>query len=346
MKHGRRVFALLSACSLGLFAGCSDAGGGAPEVVAYLASDACHTHTDATACGLDTANGCAWVALEACPEGSTCPEGACVAPDPCAAHGDPTACEADTANGCAWAAIDLLCPAGESCDGGFCHAASDACVCACPLYCPAGTDCPECACDCTGGTGGGTIDGGGGTCTCACPDCAPGETCPPCDCTCSDLGCVDEGTCTCACPVCAPDETCPPCECGCDGTVAATQTSGGATTCECPACTGGVCPACDCGGGTVTDPCLVYTEELACTADTANGCSWIALGVPCQVGETCASGVCQNLAFGGGGTDGCACVCPACEPGADCPPCECDCGSGGGTCTPPSSGTGTVEPAI
>ena len=115
------------------------------------------------------------------------------------------------------------------------------------------------------------------------------------------------------------------------------------------------------------DACAGLDTEEACLADAT--CTWYALGIPCQEGETCVSGVCQDIDpcrahtdpdacaadadnrcawaatelcpaddCGDGGfcyqvpEDDCTCVCPLeCPEGGECPPCECDCsGSGGG----------------
>lgn len=358
----------LAACS-------SSHGPSATPVAAYVGTDVCSGHTDATSCASDTANACQWAALGiTCPAGSTCPDGFCHTSGPCEQHGDETSCTADTANDCAWAglAADLAyCPNGStSCStssGGYCYAKSaqtgGGCACACPLYCPQGSDCPPCECDCPpppppadGGTG---IGPGGGMCTCACPTCAPGETCPPCSCNCStpDAGGGDTcgQTCACSCPVCPAGQTCPPCSCSCqDGGV--TTLDGGAApgpvVCNCPTCTPGQpCPACDCSpdaGQTTTDPCSAHTDSQSCTGDTANECHWFALGIPCQIGQPCISGVCQQVlnqpadaGTSGGSVGGCVCGCPACAPGETCPPCGCDC-TGGTGC----AGTGYVDGGV
>jgi hypothetical protein len=119
-----------------------------------------------------------------------------------------------------------------------------------------------------------------------------------------------------------------------------------------------------------TDPCSTHTDELGCSADTANGCSWIALGVPCPANTACPGGVCQQPdacsahrdapscesdpdcawaavelcpppgdscpgGFCNAKSDGCACACPLyCAADGTCPPCECECppaGGGGGS---------------
>lgn len=358
-------FALLALA----LAACGDDGEGGSRLPAYLASDPCSVHGDAESCAADTTNGCSWAAADMdCPAGVTCPTGICSQPDPCREHSDDESCAADTANGCAWAEMEAYCPMLGCGEGGFCYGSSggDDCVCACPAYCPEGEDCPPCACDCdTDGSGG----DGGGTCTCACPECAPGEACPPCACDCTDdgsgSGCVGDGTCTCVCPECPPGTDCPPCACDCEGSDGGGSTGGdgGTCTCACPDCPPGTeCPPCECGcteEGEATpgqvppstvDPCAGYVDEAACLADTANSCTWVALGVPCSDGAPdCRSGVCYQDLGGGGGTEpggggGCACVCPDCPPDATCPPCECDCGDDFGCGTTPGGG-GSVPPS-
>lgn len=114
------------------------------------------------------------------------------------------------------------------------------------------------------------------------------------------------------------------------------------------------------------DACAALDNEEECLADKT--CTWIGLGIPCNAGETCISGVCQDIdpchAYkdaetcaadtdnrcawaatelcpandcGDGGfcyqvpEDDCTCVCPLeCPEGGECPPCECDCSGGGG----------------
>lgn len=289
------LFVLLAACT---------GGSEQARIPGYLTSDACNDNADETSC---LAAGCAWAGLESCPDDTQCPEGVCYAPDPCSGHGDEAACTADTANNCQWAAAELCPPDVEDCgNGGFCYSGgtTDECVCVCPLYCPEGEECPPCDCSCPPPDGG----GGGGTCTCVCPDCPEGETCPPCDCTC-DEGSGGGGTDTCTCPDCPPDQTCPPCECQTDPSSPLPPEQ--------------------------TDPCLAYTDELTCAADTANQCQWINLGIPCQEGVECISGVCQGPFSGGD----CTCVCPECD-AEPCPldPCTCDCGGGTGCIEPQPAG--------
>ena len=130
------------------------------------------------------------------------------------------------------------------------------------------------------------------------------------------------------------------------------------------------------------DACAAHQDEEGCLAD-GESCVWYALGIPCQEGETCVSGVCQDIDpcrahtdadscaadaddrcawaatelcpaddCGDGGfcyqvpEDDCTCVCPLeCPAGGDCPPCECDCsGTGGGGGEEDCVCTGTVCP--
>jgi hypothetical protein len=127
--------------------------------------------------------------------------------------------------------------------------------------------------------------------------------------------------------------------------------SGTGTPCSCPVCQGGSpCPPCNCGevdAGAPANPCGAHTDATSCLADTADACKWYALGIACQQGQTCPSGVCQQApSGGGGGGNGCACACPACAPGQACPPCSCTCDSGGGTCTPPPPDAGVICPGL
>lgn len=190
---------------------------------ACVAIDPCASH-DEQACVSDTANGCAWADVgELCPAGTDCPIGggfcyrvdpggpgggcACACPlycpagadcppctcdcgcgdvvsggtivsgggstgtgsgtpggapgpttttqDPCSALTDSATCSADATDKCTWYAIGAPCMQGGVCPGGVCQ----------------GEMVPP--------------DDGGVGCACACPACAPGETCPPCACDCS-----------------------------------------------------------------------------------------------------------------------------------------------------------------
>lgn len=142
----------------------------------------------------------------------------------------------------------------------------------------------------------------------ACAWAATDEYCPP-GAECGGGGfCYARGDddCTCVCPAwCEPGEDgeCAPCECDCDG-------GGGGG--DCP----WVCPACDPSSG---EPCP------PCTQDCGGTCTWICPDCgpdadfcgPCY--QQCEPGC-------GGGEPPCACVCPACVPGEECPPCDCTCG--------------------
>jgi hypothetical protein len=72
--------------------------------------------------------------------------------DPCSEHTDEVTCLADTANLCTWYNLGIPCVEGEPCVSGVCQRPPS----------------------------GGGDDGG---CGCVCPECVPGETCPPCDCS-------------------------------------------------------------------------------------------------------------------------------------------------------------------
>jgi len=81
-----------------------------------------------------------------CPEGEDCPECECPTPiDPCSEHSDQDTCLEE--DGCDWIGFGAPCEEGEPCG----------------------------ACYQDGGSG-------GGSCSCECPACAPGEDCPPCTC--------------------------------------------------------------------------------------------------------------------------------------------------------------------
>lgn len=59
------------------------------------------------------------------------------------------------------------------------------------------------------------------------------------------------------------------------------------------------------------DKCAVHADRDSCAADT--GCLWADLGVPCQVGMPCQSGVCYGQTSGSGsgsGSAGTGCACP------------------------------------
>jgi len=50
------------------------------------------------------------------------------------------------------------------------------------------------------------------------------------------------------------------------------------------------------------DQCKVYDDQTSC--DAHSPCHWYDLGIPCQVGQPCVSGVCSAPSTGGGGTGG------------------------------------------
>jgi len=304
-------------------------------VPAAIVNDACGANGSQATCAVGA--GCEWRAVKSeCPAGTACPDGVCVTPDACAGLADRERCEADTR--CAWSGLRLasasidLCPVGQSCEaGGYCHArdaSGGGCTCVQPIACPANAACPAVQCDCSNPPPGTGAGGGGGTCTCTCPTCAPGQACPPCTCDCASGGggscgggATGGGTCTCACPTCGPDATCPPCDCACgSGNVGVTTTT----------MVGPPSPA-----GATVDPCTPHGDASACTADGANACGWIELGIVC-VTTPCPSGACvQVKPVPDGGAAGCGCACPACIGGQSCPPCACNC-CGRGADLPPT----------
>jgi hypothetical protein len=78
--------------------------------------------------------------------------------DPCRAHTDQASCAADGADQCQWFALGIPCQQGApSCPSGVCQ------------HVP-------------------TPPPPGGGCACACPDCMPGQPCPPCMCSCNPSG--------------------------------------------------------------------------------------------------------------------------------------------------------------
>lgn len=258
------------------------------RIAAYVVSAggaACAAHPLEASCGADAANRCTWLARAAdCPEGMACPAGGCFQQDPCTGFPAREDCTADAR--CAWSAVELLCPLYSDCGGGgFCHSKAEdgsGCACVSPVSCPLDAACPPMECDCAGGAGGTS----GGSCTCACPDCAPGQACPPCACDCagsgSGSGCVEAGTCACACPACAPGEACPPCDCACEpaGEVASFDprdfgsSSGATSACACPVCPAGQpCPPCTCSDASAPDPCSSHGDAANCAADEANRCA-------------------------------------------------------------------------
>jgi hypothetical protein len=249
--------------------------------------DPCRVHTDVDSCAADTDNRCAWADVELCP-GEDCGDGGfcyqmtddqpctCVCPlEPCMEGEDCPPCECDCPDdggGSTCTCSGTVCPDNDpdcvpteecTCDGG--GSGCGTCTCS-GTVCPDGD--PNCVpepveCDCEDA----------GT-TCACPECPPGETCPPCDCAVASGARVptyegdpcqvytDEETCstdpTCAwlqnpcplCPDCAPGVDCDPCTC--DETFSCRYVGDSDCTCVCPDCAPGeTCPPCDCtcGGG-------------------------------------------------------------------------------------------------
>ena len=250
--------------------------------------DPCRVHTDADSCAADSDNRCAWADVELCP-GNDCGDGGfcyqmtddqpctCVCPlTPCMEGEDCPPCECDCPDdggGSTCTCTGTVCPEGDpdcvptedcTCDGG--GSGCGTCTCS-GTVCP--DDDPNCVpepveCDCENADT-----------TCACPECPPGETCPPCDCAVASTGArvptyegdpclvyTDEETCatdpTCAwlanpcplCPDCPPGTECDPCTC--DETFSCRYVGDSDCTCVCPDCAPGeTCPPCDCtcGGG-------------------------------------------------------------------------------------------------
>jgi hypothetical protein len=247
-----------------------DCGPIAPDGVCVdVWTDPCAGYVEEGSCNADVANGCSWIASDIlCIDGENCPTGFCAQSfpaDPCAGYFDAGSCNADAANGCGWISY-LDDPNGAVCEAigcdGFCV----------QLYPPVGT----CFSD---------------------ADCDPGQLCeyqplPPCDPT------------TGICPMYVPAEgicvTPEPTSCSSDAECAAGQVCQ-LETLECP-------PNADCAFITTgtcvevqpVDPCLAHADEQSCWSDMANGCGWIAFGMPCEEGADCQSGVCQQFTIGCG----------------------------------------------
>jgi hypothetical protein len=155
------------------------------------------------------------------------------------------------------------------------------------------------------------------TCTCACPDCPPGQACPPCEC-----------------PDCPPEDAFAPCAEETYGVcLPRWERDGCASDADCPAgfaceeiqvpCAATPC-ACACAGcaeGEECEPCeCLPCEPEPCEAETYATCVWAPL--ECAADADCPDGfecVAQESCWGGGG----GCACPPCPEGAECPPCEC-----------------------
>ena len=148
-------------------------------------------------------------------------------------------------------------------------------------------------------------------CGCACPDCPPGEDCPPCECDdCGDLGeCIPAGFGK----ECDSDEDCPEgFECW----------DAPGPTCACPGCEPGEdCPPCDCPEDDGDYPGMCVEEE-----DPFDDI----VGNECDTDEDCpADFVCEEIEYGCGTVPDCPpCVCGGgCDPDdedcADEPECEC-----------------------
>ena len=262
----------------------------------------------------------AFVTATACTETKSSHVAAYLTSDTCHAHADAAGCSTDP--GCQWLGLGLACPADSpSCPSGVCVAIDP---------CGAHADQATCAGD--------TADG------CAWADvgalCPAGAACPVEGGFCYrvDPG-GPGGGCACACPLVCPDGAdCPPCacDCGCGDVVSGgTVVSGGGTGTGSSGSTGTSGGGAPTPGTTTTtqDPCSALTDPSSCSADTADRCTWYAIGAPCPAGGTCPGGGCQGeVTPPDGGGAGCACACPACAPGEACPPCACDCT---GSCSAP-----------
>ncbi|MBR58187.1 MAG: hypothetical protein CMH54_09215 [Myxococcales bacterium] len=158
--------------------------------------------------------------------------------------------------------------------------------------------------------------------SCVCPDCVPGEDCPPCDCDelpeeqTDEEACVPETANLCVFePIdcmedadicgegfyCAPIESC--------------MSSGSAgMACVCPDCPEGEeCPPCDCDD--VPEP---PVEEEICETEAAI-CA--PEEIECAENSDCPEGwECAQIEQAGATI----CACPPCEDGEECPPCDCD----------------------
>jgi hypothetical protein len=190
----------------------------------------------------------------------------------------------------------------------------------------------------------------GGTCTCACPPCAEGTTCEPCECACEGTngpgegGCVDGGTCLCQCEQC-DDPPCAECDCACNLYESPGPHGAATPTCTCPSCPdGNDCEACNCWGdgggtggdtggtgGTGGDPgtgCGDHVQAMDCSADM--DCLWLKLGDMCGGDGSCRAGTCVAA---DAAPDGCLCLCEECDGGDACTQCGCDC-SANTNCAP------------
>lgn len=241
------------------------------------------------------------------------------------------ACESDAdcpdGYGCMMIGCACLCPEGEECepcdcpeDGeGWCGYIGDDDYGFYGGECDANDDCPVgFACEMI-------------TMPCAAPDCLP-CTCEACDP--DDEECDPEA---CECPECPEPEPCDSEEIGiCVYDMVDCETdadcgegfecleveecwgSGGGCACECAceACPDGEecppceCPDCDCGDEEFEEGCETVGSFCAPKEQV------------CDTDDDCLDGwECMFMATGGGGSD---CMCLTCEPGEECPPCDCD----------------------
>ncbi len=162
----------------------------------------------------------------------------------------------------------------------------------------------------------------GGT-DCACPDCPPGETCPPCECDAVDETPADCGGTVNVCiyhpTACQADADCPASfechkieSCGGAGCVCSQP------VCACPSCPPGQeCPPCDCPDAGPANCDCPDVAETECTVEAA----WcVPQEIPCESDSDCPdSWSCASIDV--------PCLCPACACPADqdCPECACNC---------------------
>lgn len=249
-----------------------------------------------------------------CPEGMLCAMSTMACP-PCEPGKECPPCETETQGEC----MEAGGGGGEFWGGTECETDAD---------CPSMFHCEEVE---MGGCGGSSA-------SCACPDCAPGEECPPC--VCDEISEDPEDCETTTAKVCVYKQQ----ECAADADCAegfecqeeeVCWGSGGGVACTCAGCVcptceeGEECPPCDCPA---PDECECDDEPVETTEECeVTGSYCVPVEVPCQSDADCAADwECVMLPV--------ACACPgcACEEGSDCscPPCECDEESTDGICAP------------
>ncbi|MBM4395756.1 MAG: hypothetical protein FJ087_08705 [Deltaproteobacteria bacterium] len=164
-----------------------------------------------------------------------------------------------------------------------------------------------------------------------CPSCPAGAECPPCD---GGGECVIEAEPADQCQTdadCPSGFSCKSYDAGCGGASVpggAPDSGGGSsgsggvpTPCTCACAEGQECPPCECE----TEPVDPDPEtDVPCAAQPIRVCEYspkeCAADADCAAGFECAP---VEMCWG----TGCACpscACPPCEPGAECPPCDCE----------------------